>query len=930
MSEGRTAILVVDDCPSERHIKLVERLPADPGIKLVTIGDLGPAFSREPVIGVAAVDATTAEEFLKANYPLLSAEARRFVADHSRGNMRWTIVLADRVAVTTEAQAADVIARNDIVQFVSDLLPEGRDFFCSTVLALLERVGWDGELRYQLELLASFAGVEVAELESAASQLSDRGLLNKLGRYRSVTPHPLAVYLAAEGWRGLAGRIVSELVPALDEGMALGLFRRVAELGRFEPARSVLPQLLAADGPFGSMARLEENGLGRVLTQLAIVLPDEVALHLREVVEEVDREGLLAMRASRRDLVWTLEKLAWHTRTFEVAANTLLKLALAENETYANNATGTWTDFFGAMLPGTAARPTARVEYLQRIATSPDADVRALVVAAAARALVPHESITVSGELQGGVLVEPRGTPETWGEVGAYRDAMIRLLVGLTADPDPAVATSAEDALIAAMHPIIDDRFSGEALTEALVGLRGDALRRLRAEAEHLISLYERHDREDRSVRERLQELLERLPEPSAAETVQILSRLRRWDFAEGTLQRRLVEALQTVPAGERAALLADILAGDEVPAAWEVGYAAAAVELSTDVLALFVGGFTRDPDALLGYLARAQDDTESAFDDFLDSDVAKGFALRDRLAIAVRGPATARARERIMLGVRELTVASAAAAVFGWHRNLDETAILTLLRDWVSRVDSQQDYNALVDWLNLVLHPEGAVPDLLREEAWRLIELRREFPDVGRESWDWTRLASGFAEDRPHELGVLIVELVDTRQVMLHEGDDQSKLLAQCAAADARVWEEISSRLEAGSWLLQMELRGWFLHNVPAAVVDEWVGDDLDRARIAASIAPVGGAEPSRYARFLLDRFGEDEQVRSSLYGSLVAGFWTGNESDRISRQIEQLTMWRASPDEPAGVRAWAREVVASLEKSRQQALQREAEEHY
>lgn len=930
VSEGRTAILVVDDCPAERHIKLIERLPADPGIKLVTIGDLGPAVSRGPVIGVAAVDGSTAEEFLKANYPLLSAEARRFVADHSRGNIRWTIVLADRVAATTEAQAADLIARNDIVQFVSDLLPEGRDFFCSTVLALLERVGWDGDLHYQLELLASFAGVKVAELESAAAQLSDRGLLNKFGRYRSVTPHPLAVYLAAEGWRRLADRLVAELVPALDEGMALGLFRRVADLGRFEPARSVLPQLLAPDGPFGSLARLEEVGIGRVLTQLAIVLPDEVALHLRELVEDVDRDTMLAYRASRRDLVWTLEKLAWHSGTFEMAADTLLELALAENETYANNATGTWIDFFGAMLPGTAAAPTARVEYLQRTATSPDADVRALVVTAAARALVPNESITVSGELQGGVLVEPRGTPKTWDEVGEYRDAMIRLLVDLTADSEPAVATAAEDALIGAMHPIIDDRFSGESLMDALAGLRGDALRRLRAEAEHLISLYDRNDREDQNVRERLQALLERLPVPSAAETVRILSQLRRWDFAEGNLQQRLVESLSSVPAGERRALLADILARDEVPAAWELGYAAAAIEQSAAVLTLFVNGFARNPDALLGYLVRAQADNESAFDEFLESDLADGFGLRDRLAIGVRGPATDRARERIMLGVRELPVASAAAAIFGWHRNLDETAILTLLRDWVSRVESQQDYNSLVDWLNLVLHPEGTVPDLMREEAWRLIELRREYPDVGRESWDWTRLASGFAADRPYELGVLIVDLVDTREVMLHEGDDQSQLLAQCAAADARVWEEISSRLEAGSWLLQMELRGWFLHKVPPAVVDGWVGDDLGRARIAASIAPVGGAEPSPYARFLLDRFGDDEQVRSSLYGSLVTGFWTGNESDRIARQIERLTSWRASADEPAAVRAWARDVIASLEQSRQQALQREAEERY
>jgi hypothetical protein len=282
------------------------------------------------------------------------------------------------------------------------------------------------------------------------------------------------------------------------------------------------------------------------------------------------------------------------------------------------------------------------------------------------------------------------------------------------------------------------------------------------------------------------------------------------------------------------------------------------------------------------------------------------------------------------MSGLQELPVASAISASFGFHRKLGEAGALALLDNWVERVDSQQDYNALVDWLNLVLHPDPTVPEVMRDSVWRLIELRRAYPDVGRETWDWSRLASGFAAERPYELGSLILDLVDSREVMLHEGDDQSKLLGECAATDQRVWAEIAGRLEGGSWLLQMELQGWFLHRVPPEVVDEWVGTNLARARIVASIAPVGGSTPSPYARLLLDRFGQDDEVKSSLYGSLVTGFWTGNESDRIASQIEQLNGWRANTHEPLGVRAWAREVVTSLEQAKQRALQREAEDHF
>jgi hypothetical protein len=141
-------------------------------------------------------------------------------------------------------------------------------------------------------------------------------------------------------------------LPSLSEEMALALFQRVADLGRFEPARSVLPQLLSEQGPFGSLEALAHGESGKLLTQLAIVLPDEVAVHLSSLISAASLDYLLGETAGRRDMVWTLEKLVWHRRTFESAANSLLRLALAENETWANNATGTWVDLFGTMLPG--------------------------------------------------------------------------------------------------------------------------------------------------------------------------------------------------------------------------------------------------------------------------------------------------------------------------------------------------------------------------------------------------------------------------------------------------------------------------------------------------------------------------------------------------------------------------------------------------
>ena len=139
--------------------------------------------------------------------------------------------------------------------------------------------------------------------------------------------------------------------------------------------------------------------------------------------------------------------------------------------------------------------------------------------------------------------------------------------------------------------------------------------------------------------------------------------------------------------------------------------------------LAVLVEGFGANPNALLGYLVRVQTDNERAFEEFLGSDLANRLALRDRVSIGSHGLATDQIRELVMSGLQELPVVSAISASFGWHRNLDEGGVLALLGNWVERVASQHDYNALIDWLNLVLTRSRWCPQPMRDDAWQLID---------------------------------------------------------------------------------------------------------------------------------------------------------------------------------------------------------------
>ena len=82
---------------------------------------------------------------------------------------------------------------------------------------------------------------------------------------------------------------------------------------------------MSPSGPFGTLQAIDENKGGELLTQLAIVLPEEVAAHLGLLIESASLDLLRSLTDLRRNLVWTLEKLAWHTSTFEIAADALLR-----------------------------------------------------------------------------------------------------------------------------------------------------------------------------------------------------------------------------------------------------------------------------------------------------------------------------------------------------------------------------------------------------------------------------------------------------------------------------------------------------------------------------------------------------------------------------------------------------------------------------
>lgn len=923
----RTSILVVDNCSRSHHQSILEQV-GSADVRVITIGsDSEERLVRTPLHQLPPALTEEIDAILLENVTGIWPEAARVVRENCFGNVRTALLLATRLVAEGEQNVTELLRENDFKHLIMTLLPEHADFFSAAVLALLERVGFDEDRAHQLEVLAAFANVPPDQLKNTANQLEAAGLLSRHGRYRSVVPQPVAVFLAASAWESLGDSIITDLARSADREMLAALFHRSAELGRFEPVRTVLIRLLAPDGPYGSLRTIEESGLADFLVELAIVLPEETAVHLAELIEATPLDDLRSYVASRRAMVRSLEKLVWHQETFELAATALLRLALAENESWANNATGQWKALFGARLPITAAAPGDRLKYLRKCALAAPPEVRRLAAEAAADALHPYESAMLSGELQEGSIVAPRGTVRPGEEALQYWETLARTLAELTTDVDEMTADTAARGLVRALHPFAAVPQVGEALATAVRTFSGEALRMARRELGRLVDDVEAfgEDETDSALRQ----VLASLPLQSDLERLRDLADRDPWEWRDESRQTELATLVARLAAEGHIDDVIAWLAQDELGSSWQLGRALASVDESQNFLSAIAAAAHVNAPALAGYFQHFAEVGEvSALDDFLDSELGVALPPTIRLSLTATGGRTDRARIRVVELARQIDVSDAASRTMYWQEDLSVQEDGELLEDWKARISTDRDYAAVVDWVQMLAYRKGGLPSELKEVTRDLLVMRIDHPNLGNQRWDWCELANALASDFPLDITVVILELIAGGMTMLDSDGEAATLRSTAATAPVAVWDLIAERLVQGDWRLSMTARGWLTSALPLQVVTDWIADSIDRARIVASIAPAGGDSPDGLAVWLLDHFPSDEEIAGSLAGEFHSGGWVGPWSGRLEMQIGQLEGWRRDTSLPLPVRQWARKMIDSLAAERTQALQREAEE--
>ena len=452
LAENRQrAVLVVDRCPPATHRTLVGMVQRQGSfLSLITIDDEIPSDAQdrtivevteyETLVKVPEAPSSVTETIINSVCPGLPSEDFRRLAHFSRGFPKIAHLVAQ--AWTSSRPVAHATEEHLVETFVVGRRSHDRELLLGSaqLLAAFRLVIVDHPDRDQLaEVAARGRNLTVSDLRDGFNQLIDRGVARRRGRCVNLQPRPIALHLAERRWRDWTpdeweAILAGDASPDLKVEAA----KQLALLNTTEVAQKVVGHICRPGGPFDGIEGLVQPNHAEVLSALAEIDTSLVAEQIGRSLQHFPDMGMVRGDV-RRHLVWALEKIAFHPDSFDAGAHLLLRLALTENETYGNNATGQFVGLFPVILGNTAADGDARLLLLREVAQSDDPVQRKFVVDALVNGSATHHfSRSVGSETHGSRPALSSWHPATRDEALAYIQGCADLLVEFVTGNDDA------------------------------------------------------------------------------------------------------------------------------------------------------------------------------------------------------------------------------------------------------------------------------------------------------------------------------------------------------------------------------------------------------------------------------------------------------------------------------------------------------------
>ncbi len=680
------------------------------------------------------------------------------------------------------------------------------------------------------------------------------------------------------------------------------------------------------------------------------------------------------MGDARRTAVHRLEQLAVPAETFLEAAECLLLLAEAENESWSNNSTGVFISLFGLGYGPVAASemsPVDKIGYLGRLLRSEVPFRREIAVQALEKSLDPFMSRTCIDEVIGLRRLPDRWKPKTYEELYDAYAAHVRLLAEAVDYLPAAEATEAAKAILSHVRSLI--LIVPLAKTILVFLRRAAAMPGLREQCiEAVVATLHYEDKElSETVRSELHVIRAELTASSFS------NKLRRHAGMKLIEDNFDAEGEYSDAAGpELIQLAADAVADPELLApelAWLVtdeaknGFQFGQLLGQADDLKLwppivsawiksdeprsdfFVGGY------LSAWRLKKLDLWEQIVENLFANAEIRSFVLG---LVWRSGMSDRIARVLLAMGKQgDIDPKAFRLFIYGGVVNQLPLDVLEDIVDLLLEDDDQSAPDAALEILDSRLRGHPDQLSNLSNRIERVLNSAVFVEGVASKHsnnmllFHWNKIANrllDFDSDAGAKLAVrCIANFANVNSITAGFHPESLKFLSKAAQAKpAVVWPAIARRLEMqrkeiGTWHLLNWLRGGRsireadkagLDAIPAPVVFEWVDVDVgDRAWLLAEHCPPIIArpnEPSTFARQMLERYGAIEEVRRSLHANNFTGSWSGPASEHYRRKLAAVDA-HLEVETNDNVRMWLKEHRERLEHNIEREVEQELREH-
>lgn len=989
MAPKTTIILVADECDlvtAEGLTALFRRVATK--MLLVTADNVDEptsAHANTQVIDVPRLEQPVVADIFKGyGIPLDSAN---WLASLCEGSPRAAHRLGQYIHNNPDQQPSQHLAHLDRLWDRVVCAPhsvdsdEGQDRLAVIrTLALFRQVAWetaDGPA-VQAAVLAALKQLDQAfspvRLSRSVSELRKRRVLQGP---RTLLISPKLLHVAMwKGWFEQYAHMVDvqKLREGLDPRMQEHFDAMLMFVKESQAATAWADRLMGQGGMFASLAGYKTASDASLFFAVAQAKPKAALRRFAAALgtETVENRKEIIGDA-RRTAVERLEQLAVPAETFFEAAECLLLLAEAENESWSNNSTGVFISLFGLGYGPVAASelsPINKVDYLHRLLRSEVPFRRQIAVQALDKSLDPFMSRTSIDEVIGLRRLPDRWKPNTYEELYDAYAAHVRLLEEAVGYLPAAEAADAAKAILDHVRTLILIVPLAKTILEFL--RRAAAIPGLRQQCIEVIvaTLHYEGKELPEEVKSELDALRVELTESSFSNKLRRHAGMKlvedhfntEGEYSDTAGPELIQLAANAVANPDQLAPELIWLVTDEAKNGFEFGQLlgqADDFELWPAIFSAWVkAGEERSDFFIGGYLSACHLKKRDLWEQIVEDLFANAEVRHSALGVVWRSGMSDRIANTLLTLAKQGDIDPKAFRLFVYGGIVSQLP-LNVFEGIVDLLLEDDDPNASDAAMEILDSRLRGHTDEIRILSTRIEQVLNSAVFVEGAAnkhsnhmllFRWNQMANrllDFDPDAGAKLAARCIEnFANVNSITEGFRPEPLKFLSKAAKAKPTiVWPAIARRLELqakeiGTWYLLQWFRGGRprreaeesgLNAIPAPVVFEWIDIDAgNRAWILAEYCPPFISkpdEPATFARRMLERYGAIEHVRHSLHANNFTGTWSGPTSEHYRRKLAAVNA-HLEIETNDNVRIWLMEHREQLERRIEGEVERELRE--